>query len=106
MAGISTANAYIPNADGTFSNALDAVKVQGVAPRCPAHHHEGVFKAGGAYDSDYLVAIEDAIVLKCDTVNLSLGSSNPGATRHTKAEYQAILDRLTESGIVVAIASR
>ena len=61
-------------------------------------------KAGGAYDSDYLVAIEDAIVLKCDTVNLSLGSSNPGATRHTKAEYQAILDRLTESGIVVAIA--
>ena len=32
VAGISTANAYIPNADGTFSNALDTVKVQGVAP--------------------------------------------------------------------------
>ncbi len=32
VAGISTANACIPNADGTFSNALDTVKVQGVAP--------------------------------------------------------------------------
>lgn len=105
VAGISTANAYIPNADGTFSSALDAVKVQGVAPDAQLITMKVFGKAGGAYDSDYLVAIEDAIVLKCDTVNLSLGSSNPGAARHTKAEYQAILDRLTESGIVVAIAA-
>ncbi len=33
--------------------------------------------AGGAYDSDYLAAIEDAIVLGCDAINLSLGSANP-----------------------------
>lgn len=44
VAGISTANAYIPNADGTFSNALDAVKVQGVAPDAQLHHHEGVWQ--------------------------------------------------------------
>ena len=34
---------------------------------------------GGAYDSDYMIAIEDAIVLGADTINLSLGSGNPSA---------------------------
>ncbi len=62
VAGISTANAYIPNADGTFSNALDTVKVQ-----CGSDAQLITMKVfgknGGAYESDYLVAIEDAIVL-------------------------------------------
>ena len=62
-------------------------------------------KNGGAYESDYLVAIEDAIVLKCDSINLSLGSSNPGASRHDQKEYQAILDSLAQCGVVVAIAA-
>ena len=74
VAGISTANAYIPNADGTFSNALDTVKVQGVAPDAQLITMKVFGKNGGAYESDYLVAIEDAIVLKCDSINLSLGS--------------------------------
>ena len=105
VAGIATANAYIPNADGTFAGALDAVKVQGVAPDAQLITMKVFGKAGGAYDSDYLAAIEDAIVLKCDVVNLSLGSSNPGEARHAKAEYQAILDRLAETGMVVSISA-
>ena len=35
-------------------------------------------KGDGAYDSDYFAAIEDAIVLGADSVNLSLGSTYPG----------------------------
>ena len=105
VAGISTANAYIPNADGTFSNALDTVKVQGVAPDAQLITMKVFGKNGGAYESDYLVAIEDAIVLKCDSINLSLGSSNPGASRHDQKEYQAILDSLAQCGVVVAIAA-
>ena len=73
VAGISTANAYIPNADGTFSNALDTVKVQGVAPDAQLITMKVFGKNGGAYESDYLVAIEDAIILGADSVNLSLG---------------------------------
>ena len=105
VAGISTANAYIPTADGTFSNALDTVKVQGVAPDAQLITMKVFGKNGGAYESDYLVAIEDAIVLKCDSINLSLGSSNPGASRHDQKEYQAILDSLAQCGVVVAIAA-
>ena len=37
-------------------------------------------KGGGAYDSDYMAALEDALLLDCDTVNLSLGSSVSGHT--------------------------
>ena len=59
-------------------------------------------KNGGAYDSDYMVAIEDAIVLDADSVNLSLGSASPGFA--TSPEYQNILDSLALSDTVVSIA--
>ena len=62
-------------------------------------------KGGGAYDSDYMVAIEDAIILGCDSVNLSLGSGNPGMSRNSNATYQAILDSLVNSGVVVAMSA-
>jgi len=39
---------------------------------------------GGAYDSDYTAAIEDAIVLGADTINLSLGSASPGRARRER----------------------
>ena len=62
-------------------------------------------KNGGAYESDYMVAMEDAIVLGCDAVNLSLGAPNPGNTRHEESIYQAILDKLASSDIVVTISA-
>ena len=62
--------------------------------------------AGGAYDSDYLAAIEDAIVLGCDAINLSLGSANPGNSRYAGADiYREILDSLTECDAVVSISA-
>ncbi|MGM9639994.1 MAG: S8 family serine peptidase [Faecousia sp.] len=105
VAGICTANTYIPNGDGSFSNALQTVKVQGVAPDAQLITMKVFGKRGGAFDSDYLVAIEDAIILKCDSVNLSLGSPNPGMTRHSDAAYQKILNDLEKCGVVVAIAA-
>ena len=47
---------------------------------------------GGAYDSDYMVAIEDAIVMDCDSVNLSLGSAAQGFTYDNV--YQDVLNKL------------
>ncbi|MFR0734881.1 MAG: S8 family serine peptidase [Oscillospiraceae bacterium] len=62
VAGIATANRYIKTEDG-FVSALEAVKVQGVAPDAQLITMKVFGKSGGAYDSDYMAAIEDAILL-------------------------------------------
>ena len=105
VSGIAAANAYIPKEDGTFSKALDSVKVQGVAPDAQIITMKVFGKSGGAYDSDYMAAIEDAIVLGCDSVNLSLGSGSAGGSRHATAEYQEIMENLTNAGIVVCMSA-
>ena len=104
VAGIATANAYIKGEEG-FVPALSSAMVQGVAPDAQLITMKVFGKKGGAYPSDYMAAIEDAIVLGCDAANLSLGSGNPGMSRETTEEYQAILDSLTEAGIVVAMSA-
>lgn len=105
VAGIASANAYIPAGDGTYSKALDAVKVQGVAPDAQLMVMKVFGKGGGAFDSDYMAAIEDAILLGADAVNLSLGSSNPGLSNHDEDVYQQILNTLTQSDTVIAMAA-
>ncbi len=102
VAGIATANRYIKNEDG-YSEALTSVLTQGVAPDAQLITMKVFGKDGGAYDSDYMVAIEDAIVLGCDSINLSLGSGNPGLS--TNSNYQEILDSLAESSAVVCISA-
>ncbi len=104
VTGIATANAYIPNGDSTFSNALDSVKVMGVAPDAQLITMKVFGKGGGAYDSDYMAAIEDAILLGCDSVNLSLGSGNPG-TSACDEKYQELMDGLTEAGAVIVMSA-
>ena len=100
VAGIAAANRFIPTADG-FANALTEVSTQGVAPDAQLIIMKVFGKKGGAYDADYMVAIEDAIMLGCDTVNLSLGTDK-GFARH--GTYQYILDKLAEKDIIVAVA--
>ena len=91
VAGIAAANAKV---EGT--------EVVGMAPDAQIIVMKVFGEQGGAYDSDYMVAIEDAIMLGCDVVNLSLGS-NKGFAR--SRVYQDILDGLAESDTVVAIAA-
>ena len=104
VAGIATANSYIPTGDG-FAKATEVAMVQGVAPEAQLITMKVFGAKGGAYDSDYMAAIEDAIVLGCDSANLSLGSGNPGTSRNSTAAYQAILESLTEAGIVVSMSA-
>lgn len=110
VAGIATANTYVKNDDGSFSYALDTTFVQGVAPDAQLLVMKVFGSKGGAYDSDYMAAIEDAIILGADAVNLSLGSGNPGMSKATGPSddpdaYQDILNSLVESGVVVAISA-
>ena len=101
VAGIATANRYVPSGDG-FANALTEVSMQGVAPDAQVIVMKVFGNTGGAYESDYMVAIEDAIMLGCDAVNLSLGSDK-GFSRN--AEYQQILDKLADNDVIVAVAA-
>ena len=105
VTGIAAGNRYIEQADGSFAPALDTALTQGVAPDAQVYTMKVFGKGGGAYDSDYMAAIEDAMILGCDSANLSLGSGNPGYSRQSDAKYQAILEAVVNSGMVVAMSA-
>ena len=94
-----------------YVSAAQAVGVTGVAPDAQLITMKVFGKNGGAYSSDYMAAVEDAVVLGCDTVNLSLGAPYPGfVTAHEDAaEDSAFVDRimeeLEETGIVMCVAA-
>ena len=102
VSGIAAANRYV-KIDGEFVNAAEKVFAVGVAPDAQILTMKVFGSNGGAYDSDYMVAIEDAIVLGCDSINLSLGSGAPGYT--LSPGYQDVMNGLVECGSVVSISS-
>ena len=73
VAGIAAANRYIKNGSN-YVDALTTVHAIGMAPEAQLIVMK-VFGGSGAAESDYFVAIEDAITLGCDAINLSLGSA-------------------------------
>ena len=79
VAGIAAANRYIKSGS-VYKEAAKEVFAVGMAPDAQLFVMKVFGAAGGAYDSDYMVAIEDAIILGCDTANLSLGSAVQGFT--------------------------
>ncbi|MBE6944701.1 MAG: hypothetical protein E7459_01260, partial [Ruminococcaceae bacterium] len=103
VCGIAAANRYIPQRDGSFLDAVDTVGVAGVAPDAQLIAMKVFGAGGGAYDSDYMAAIEDAIVLGCDSVNLSLGSGSAGFSFN--ATYQELLNDLQKSDIVATMSA-
>ncbi len=102
VSGIAAANRYI-KVDGEFVESAAAVGAVGVAPDAQIITMKVFGQGGGAYDSDYMVAIEDAIILGCDSVNLSLGSGAPGFSLSNG--YQDVMDGLVGSGTVVTMSA-
>ncbi|MBR2791266.1 MAG: S8 family serine peptidase [Erysipelotrichaceae bacterium] len=103
VAGIAAANRYVSDGNGGFVDAASTVYAVGVAPDAQIITMKVFGKGGGAYDSDYMAAIEDAIVLGADSINLSLGSANPGMAYSD--EYQDIMDGLSGKGAVVVMSA-
>ncbi|MBE6125492.1 MAG: hypothetical protein E7186_04090 [Erysipelotrichaceae bacterium] len=103
VAGIAAANRYV-KVDGEFVDAAEAKFTVGQAPDAQILVMKVFGVGGGAYDSDYFSAIEDAIVLGADSANLSLGSADPGFIYAPNA-YQEILDSLTEKAMVVVFSA-
>ena len=103
VAGIAAANRYV-KVDGEFVDAAEAKFTVGQAPDAQILVMKVFGVGGGAFDSDYFSAIEDAIVLGADSANLSLGSVVPGFIYAPNA-YQEILDSLTEKAMVVVFSA-
>ena len=110
VSGIAAANRYIPRGDG-FADAIDPeeeVFAVGMAPDAQLIEMKVFGASGGASDSDYMAAIQDAITLGCDACNLSLGSAEPGFSFYTySSKYQTILNNLSkpDSGMVVSMSA-
>ncbi|MBR0087723.1 MAG: S8 family serine peptidase [Lachnospiraceae bacterium] len=104
VSGISAANRYLKQGD-EFVDAAETVGVVGQAPDAQLFVMKVFGARGGAYDSDYMAAIEDALVLGADCVNLSLGSSAPGTTSVTNTTYRTLFNNMIGKGLVMSISA-
>ncbi|MBR5897411.1 MAG: S8 family serine peptidase, partial [Lachnospiraceae bacterium] len=102
VAGIAVANKYI-NYDGEYKT--QTLGVVGVAPDAQLFVMRVFGENGGAYSDDYMAAIEDAIILGADAINLSLGSANAGESAAGEAYIDEIFDRLVATDTVVSISA-
>ena len=104
VAGIAAANRFIEK-DGQFVDALELVHVAGNAPDAQLLIMKVFGAEGGAWDDDILAAIEDALVLGADAINLSLGSAVAGRTYVENDElpfYQAVMDGLVDTDTILS----
>ena len=101
VAGIATANRFIPNGQGGYTDARDSVMMLGVAPDAQLITMK-VFGDSFPFDSDYMAAIEDAIMLDCDVVNLSMGTTMPGSPYTDTFNYLMELMETTDTVVVIS----
>ena len=97
--------------NGFFVDAAETVGVTGVAPDAQIVTMKVFGATGGAYSSDYMAATEDAMILGCASVNLSLGGANPGFTSSHEYEpsdtayIDGLMERLSDSGIIMCTSA-
>ncbi len=102
VSGIAAANAYIPTeGDGekSFVKAEDAGAMVGTAPDAQIINLK-VFGANMCTDSVIAMAVEDALVLGADVLNLSLGVSEVGFSC-SGSVYGDVFDKLSEQGVLI-----
>ena len=96
---------------GFYADAAQLVGVTGVAPDAQIVTMKVFGATGGAYSSDYMAATEDAMILGCASVNLSLGAPNPGFSSAHEYEpsdtgyINGLMERLADSGIVMCTSA-
>lgn len=106
VSGIATANRYVAVGEGddaTYSYSENGVV--GIAPDAQLVTMKVFGANGGAYADDYIAAMEDAIVLGCDAINLSLGSAAVGFTTAGDEYVDGVMNRLSQSDVVVSISA-
>jgi len=102
VAGIAAANRYIDEG-ADYADARESVRMSGVAPDAQIITLKVFGSAAGPYDSDYFAAVEDAIWLGCDSVNLSLGSGSPGYSNN--GMFDELLNFMATTDTVVVMSA-
>lgn len=102
VSGITTANTYVKASDGSYQKQENGV--EGVAPDAQLITMKVFGKGGGAYTEDYMLGIEDALLLNADAINLSLGSIC-GNTKPEEEYIEKILKGLETTDTVVSISA-
>ena len=105
VSGIALANKYVPDKASTTGYSKQESGVVGVAPDAQLITMKVFGKGGGAYSDDYMAAIEDALIMKADAINLSLGSSSAGNSTDSEAYVNNIFDKLKGTDTVVSISA-
>ncbi len=105
VAGIAAANQYVPGENGAYQEHPDGVA--GIAKDAQLLIMKVFTEDETAFTDDYMAAIEDALLLDADVVNLSLGADNPGESNaYSGEEYvNEIFNKLLGSDMVVSIAA-
>ena len=85
------------------ANKIDSTEVVGIAPDAQLAVMQVFSPQGGADFVDVLAAMEDAVYLNVDVMNLSLGST-AGFT-DSEASTNAVFDKFANTDIQVAIAA-
>lgn len=102
VSGITTANTYVKAANGSYEKQANGV--QGVAPDAQLITMKVFGKGGGVYTEDYMLGIEDALLLNADAINLSLGAVC-GDTAPEEEYIAKIMKNLETTDTVVSISA-
>ena len=85
------------------ANKVDGSDVVGVAPDAQLYIMKVYGYDHGGYAEDILAALEDALILGADVINMSLGT-NAGFTSSTE-EVNAIYDRVAQTNTVLSVSA-
>ncbi len=85
------------------ANKVEGSEVVGVAPDAQLYTMKVFGANGGAYTEDILAALEDALILGADVVNMSLGT-NAGFSTSTD-EVNAIYNRVAETNTILSVSA-
>ena len=85
------------------ANQVAESGVVGVAPDAQLYIMKVFGEGGGAYTQDILAALEDALILGADVVNMSLGS--PAGFTSDADEINAIYNRVAETNTVLSVSA-
>ena len=85
------------------ANDLNNGEAVGVAPDAQLYVMKVFGANGGAYTSDLLAALEDALILDADVVNMSLGS--PAGFTSDGPSFDAIYGRVDETNTILTISA-
>ena len=85
------------------ANAIDSTNVVGVAPEAQVYVMKVFGANGGAYQDDLMAAMEDALLLDVDVINMSLGATSGFSSEDP--EIDAIYGRVEYFDTILTISA-